>query len=678
MRKDIGRIICLGLMILPVALMSAPEELSQYWQDAGGEYAFAKAVNFTGKNVQSAESALLEDEQFAKLPDGSELTLDFGVVTGGFFEFKVNLAKPAKIRISYSEASAFARGQKDWLSSLSRSYRELLQRTYEVKQSGWFQDPVQMGGARYVKIEVLSGQIEIDAVRCKKTFFQCDPNTQGWFLSSDEQLNKIWYAGYYTVCLDTIPSEQGGKNSKTKIGEGHWVIVDGAKRDRLVWSGDLAIANRVVYVSNARYDFAKDSLMSLAKWQFDNGLYPAVSRAELGEKVAGDFLEYSIWQVINIYDYYLYSGDREFIKELYPSIIKAMNYHDLKTDNNGIFEQPFLRGGMNYSYSIIRSGPLAYTNALYYIALMDSAKIALDLGDIGQAQVFLTRADRIKNYFNQYFWDKKNSAYLDRKRDLSHHPLDGNSFAILSGLADRAKAEQVLDFFNQALKLKWGDQQFDKPYHFPRKIPLADGHNAKYVMPFINAFDALARYNLGRDDEALDLIKRCWGNMIDQDPNFTVWEWIGPKGTPDRPTTSLAHAWSAGATFILSEWVLGVRPIQPGFSQYVIEPHPSGIKWAKGAVPSPRGLIEVSWKDSADRFEIAVNTPSGDGPSLKLPTKGEQIKISLNDNLVYDNQTKIPNPTVMSLSISAKVVEIELKDGGNYQIIIEKNSEVRQ
>jgi len=671
-RKKLLRGLWLVLALLPFSAKSAPEEILKFWPDSAGESAFPQAINFTGKKVQAAESALVEDEQSAHLIDGGELVVDFGAVTGGFFEFKVNLTKPAKIRLTYSEAAKFARGEKDWLSSLSLSYRELLQRTYEVKQSGWFKDPVLMGGARYVRIEVLSGEIDLDAIQCRKTFFPCDPKTQGWFLSSDDLLTRIWYAGYYTVCLDTIRSDQGGKSGKVKIGEGDWVMVDGAKRDRLIWSGDLAIADRVVYVANARYDLAKNSLLTLAHWQFDNGLYPACSRAELGAKAADRFLEYSFWQVINSYEYYYYSGDKDFLKEIYPGLLRAMDYHDRKTDSNGLIIQSFLRGGMNYSYSLIRTGPVAYPNALYYISLMDAAKIALDLGDIGQAQLFLTRADRIQNWFNNYFWQKKPGAYRDGKRDQNRHSLDGNAFAILSGLADQAKAEQVMNFVNQALKLDWGDRQVDQAYRFPRKVPFATGHNYHNVMPFINAFDALARFQLGRDQEAMDLIKRCWGNMANQDPNFTAWEWIGKGGKPDNATTSLAHAWSAGSTFLLSEWVLGVRPTEPGFAHYLIDPHPAGINWAQGAVPSPRGLIEVSWKDDPDRFEISLSLPSGQGPSLILPGKGEQIKISLNDSLIYDGKNKTANPLVLATEVKPNQVNLELKEGGSYKIALER------
>ncbi len=677
--KALFRGILLALVIAPLAVMAAPDEVLKYWPDTAGEYSLPKAIVSFDKKAQSPEAALAEDDQSAKLPSGSDLLLDFGADTGGFFELKINVAKTAKIRITYSEALAFTKGQKDWLSSASSSYRKLMQRTYEVKQSGWFSDKVLMGGARYVRIEVVSGEIQLDAVRCKKTFLNCDPKAQGFFLSSDEELNKIWYAGYYTTCLDTIRSDQGGKSGKVKIGSGDWVIVDGAKRDRLIWSGDLAIADRVVYVSNGRYDIVKDSLKSLADWQNKKtGIYPACSRAELGARVADRFTEYSLWQVVNSYEYYLYSGDTAFIKQIYPGMLRALDYHDRQTDGQGLILQKFSKDGMNYSYSLIRTGAISYTNALYYLALTDAARIALDRDDIGQAQLFLTRADRIKNYFNTYFWDKRAGAFRNAKRDRDHRPLDGNAMAILSGLTDKGKASQILDFFNKSLKLSWGDRQFDKAYVFPRKLPFADGHNAKFVMPYINAFDAAARYQSGRDQEALDLIKRCWGAMAKQDPNFSDWEWIGPKGKPDKPTTSLAHAWSAGSSFLLSEWVIGVRPTEPGFAHYLVDPHPNGINWAQGAVPSPRGLLEVNWKDAPEKFEISLSLPAGTGPRVNMPGKGDSVKVMLNDTVIYDGKNKVDNPAVLAMDISADRIGVELREGGSCKLSVEKIAEVTQ
>jgi hypothetical protein len=56
---------------------------------------------------------------------------------------------------------------------------------------------------------------------------------RGWFLSSDDQLNRMWYSGAYTLQLDMKPAGLNGLPDAR--------IFDGAKRDRSIWTGDLLV-----------------------------------------------------------------------------------------------------------------------------------------------------------------------------------------------------------------------------------------------------------------------------------------------------------------------------------------------------------------------------------------------------------------------------------------------------
>lgn len=106
----------------------------------------------------------------------------------------------------------------------------------------------------------------------------------GWFHCNDELINRVWYAGAYTnqlctidphygnalVHLGEIESDQTGDDtplttwwSNTTISNGTSCLVDGAKRDRLVWAGDMSIA--VPAITVATYDLisVENSLDSL-------------------------------------------------------------------------------------------------------------------------------------------------------------------------------------------------------------------------------------------------------------------------------------------------------------------------------------------------------------------------------------------------------------------------------
>jgi hypothetical protein len=112
-------------------------------------------------------------------------------------------------------------------------------------------------------------------------------------------------------------------------------------------------------------------------------------------------------------------------------------------------------------------------------------------------------------------------------------------------------------------------------------------------VPFMNNYEVLARFAARDDAGAMELIRRCWGGMVDSEPGTTFWEWSGKHGGVDGHLTSLCHGWSAGVVPLLSKYVLGLRPSGPGYRSYVFDPRPSGLDWVEGRVPVPGGFIEA-------------------------------------------------------------------------------------
>jgi len=60
---------------------------------------------------------------------------------------------------------------------------------------------------------------------------------------------------------------------------------------------------------------------------------------------------------------------------------------------------------------------------------------------------------------------------------------------------------------------------------------------------------------------------------------------------------------------MFGRYVLGVVPTAPGFARVRIRPHACGLKWARGAVPTPRGIITVAWKRVNGRMELEYDVP---------------------------------------------------------------------
>ena len=105
----------------------------------------------------------------------------------------------------------------------------------------------------------------------------------------------------------------------------------------------------------------------------------------------------------------------------------------------------------------------------------------------------------------------------------------------------------------------------------------------------------------GRHDDLLDNIRRRWGAMLEAGAT-TIWEvW--------HPLVSQCHGWSTTPTFDLSTEVLGVAPLEPGFSRVRIAPQPVDLAWAKGVFPTVKGDMAVSWQRDDRSFRLEASLP---------------------------------------------------------------------
>ena len=68
------------------------------------------------------------------------------------------------------------------------------------------------------------------------------------------------------------------------------------------------------------------------------------------------------------------------------------------------------------------------------------------------------------------------------------------------------------------------------------------------------------------------------------------------------PRRASRPAGRPGALPALTNDVLGIRPTGPGFSTFDAIPHPSGLAWAQGSVPTPAGPITFGFKRIARRL----------------------------------------------------------------------------
>ncbi|RYE48143.1 MAG: hypothetical protein EOP48_21270 [Sphingobacteriales bacterium] len=148
----------------------------------------------------------------------------------------------------------------------------------------------------------------------------------------------------------------------------------------------------------------------------------------------------------------------------------------------------------------------------------------------------------------------------------------------------------------------------------------------------------------GSYNDAFQTIDDNWGGQIRYGATtfFEVFRpsWNNILAVNDAPPnnqcgyTSIAHPWGAGVTQWISENVLGILPVEPGFRNFDILPHPGEkINKLSGEMPTPAGNIKLTLDIRKGIFSFTV--PSGThARKVGIPISGMKVSsISINNKI---------------------------------------------
>ena len=398
-------------------------------------------------------------------------------------------------------------------------------------------------GFRFVFFELKGSNTELVIKSISAVAVYRDLPYLGTFSCNDPTFNKIYSTCAYTchMCLQSY-------------------IWDGIKRDRLVWVGDMHPEMLTV-----RTVFGDIPLMAQTLEYIKNA-------TPLPEWM-NNMPAYSLWWMIIVRDWYLYTGSEEFLKEnaeyilaLSKQVCSAVS--DSDEDSLGSY---FLDWPTNET----AAGKYG-TRALLVIALKAAEELCGYCGDENTAEVCREKAEILKKCRWDFCSAKQTAAIIS-----------------LAGCCDEKKAADEI--------LKGGAAGFSTFMSY-------------YLLK------AAAKKDM---QSALCTLKEYYGAMLDFGAT-TFWEdfdikWAENAAPIDRiPASgesdihgdngdfcykgfrhSLCHGWSSAPTAFLAEEVLGIHILSPGCETVEIKPNLGNLKWAKGTFPTQHGLITVS----CERYE---------------------------------------------------------------------------
>jgi len=505
--------------------------------------------------------------------EAPSLFLDFGRELTGRVEIANDSDTPATVTIQMGESEDEA---------LKSPYLGVNQLTIPPHGTGYGPK----SAFRYAKVRFVGGgpELRFKTIRVDDIFYPV--KYEGSFESSDPLLNRIWETGAYTahLCMQ----------------DGIW---DAPKRDRGRWMGDTDVSGRVIEDVFGDHPLMEDTLDRL------------MGPTPVDQHVNG-IPGYSSFWFTEVADYYRHTGSKAFLEREHERMLQLLNYVDADFDSRGIFaNKSNVWLFVDWSPDLSGDTPEARraTTIEFYRAYRDAAWLLNELGDTANASKYEARAEATKTAAEKYLLDPATGTFGPRWQT--------NAAAVMGGLAGPDQYSAIWDHVLSHV----GHEKF----------------NALTITPYYNYYVLRAIADMDHRKAALDWMRQYWGGMLDEGAT-SFWEaydldWFKSDFHASLQAdgrsgyfVSLAHGWSAGPTAWLMEQVLGIQPTGPGFSTVNIRPDLIDLKWAKGAEPTPHGLLKVDVRRDGAGTSISVDVPEGVVARVAVPVASSEQHVLVN------------------------------------------------
>lgn len=412
------------------------------------------------------------------------------------------------------------------------------------------------------------------------------------FECSDERLDRIWSVGRRTVSICSMDG-----------------YVDCPTREQRAWTGDAVVHQMVDLTTNTDWRLARWHPNLTASPRADGMLPMAVA----GDIEHHDFVTIPDWAlhwVHSVHNLYRYVGDRDEIARLLPVVEGVVRWFVPFLDDAGCPTDVFGWVIIDWA-SVHTEGVCAALCGLWGRALLELAEMAEWLGDAGRVD-WATRTHAALRAGFERLWDGERQRYVDSWIPGQQRPMasqHGQAAAIVGGLAPFDRYDRLVEVLTDEDALvhaMFG--KADGPAE-PNSELAIGGHlrtgqpapwwdverDVVRAQPFFRyvVHDALAES--GHAD-LLPALLLDWTQALERCDSSWTETWYG--GT-------VSHGWSSTPTRDLMQRVLGVEPAEPGFAVASIEPELGTLSWARGAVPTPAGLLHVEVRPRS----ITVESP---------------------------------------------------------------------
>ncbi len=515
-----------------------------------------------------------------------ELIYDFGEQNCGYYE--IDLVAEAGLQVDLA--------QVEYITPTGRvqhtgPYRNSMRYVCKEGRNTFLSFSRRSGRYLFITLRNQTQPVRIRNIRLIESTYPVEP--KGYFTCSDPRLDTVWEISARTLklCMEDT-------------------FTDCPLYEQTLWVGDAR--NEAVFAFT---------------------VFGAEDLARRGVILAGQSLEQypmilcqvpSTWERLlpawsflwgrSVWDYYFYTGDRAFLEETWPMVVKNLEGAAGFTDERGMFSGPFWNmfdwSGIDDEHETV-----LHLNMLLVGAIDDALKCAAVLGEDENAAWLRAYRKKVVQAVNAT-WDENKQSYPDSIHNdgsVSAKTSMHTSFlALLHNVVEKKHRHAAL---SNILSPPDGMTRVGAPF------------------AIMYLFEALEKE--GYEDKIIELIYEQYQPMLDLGAT-TVWESFasGTTGSDEFPTRSHTHAWSSAPIHFLNRIVLGIVQSEAGGKAFTISPRLNGLTWVKGASASVNGVVEVSWHLEGKTLLIEATGPEGVALNFATNDSLDGLSVTFNGDVI--------------------------------------------
>jgi alpha-L-rhamnosidase len=417
---------------------------------------------------------------------------------------------------------------------------------------------------RWVEIEGWKGNFTSAHIRRNAAFAATWQDNAATFASSDRTLDQIWELCRYSIKATTFAG----------------VYVDG-DRERIPYEADAYLNQLSHYACDPDPQMARDTFDHLMK----QPTWPS---------------EWAPHLIFMVHADWIFTGDKQWMSERFDSLksktlgTRAREDGLLVSNDKQIKRDDIVDWPKGERDGFVFTPVNTVVNAFHLRALQLMHEMASAAGKTEDAQTYAAQYDKAYASFQAKLFDPTTSLYTDGE-STKHSSIHSNLFPLAFGLVPDDRKASVISFLK-------------------KRGMKCSVYAAQYLLEGL--------FENGEAAAALDLIladgDRSWKHMLNSGTTIT-WEAWDNKYKPNQDWN---HAWGAAPANILPRFIVGVRPIEPGWSKILIQPQPSSLTKITSKIPSRRGPVEIRWEKKNNTWNIAL--PDGVSAQLDLPASAGQ------------------------------------------------------